>query len=133
MVTSHGWKLEFDAVWSTCMSSASQAASANMQLSKADVSLRAAVHVMHQCLAWTLFDTASNQHHKESLGVVPVTHMPEKLYMSRATMSTRRTMAIGLEWKIICTTETQESAGESIVKRKQCCCCQANKSCMPVQ
>ncbi len=57
-----------------------------------------------------LFDIANKQHPKDSLGVVPVTHMPEKLYMSRATMSTRRTIAMGLEWKIICMTETQESA-----------------------
>ncbi len=57
-----------------------------------------------------LFDTVNKQRHKDSVGVVPVTHMPEKLYMSRATMSTRRTMAMGLEWKIICITETQESA-----------------------
>ena len=28
--------------------------------------------------------------------------MPEKLYMRRATMSISSTMAIGLEWKIIC-------------------------------
>ena len=28
--------------------------------------------------------------------------MPEKLYMSSATMSMSSTMAIGLEWKIIC-------------------------------
>ena len=40
---------------------------------------------------------------------IPVTHMPEKLYMSKATMSIRRTMAIGLEWKIICMTTAQLS------------------------
>ncbi len=28
--------------------------------------------------------------------------MPEKLYMSSATISTSSTMAIGLEWNIIC-------------------------------
>ena len=38
---------------------------------------------------------------------IPVTHMPEKLYMSSAIMSIRRTMAIGLEWKIICMTVAQ--------------------------
>lgn len=32
----------------------------------------------------------------------PVTHMPEKLYMSSATISMSSTMAIGLEWNIIC-------------------------------
>lgn len=40
---------------------------------------------------------------------MPVTHMPEKLYMSKAIMSIRRTMAIGLEWKIICMTVAQVS------------------------
>jgi len=65
---------------------------------------------MHQCFAWILFDIAIKQDHRDSVGIVPVTHMPEKLYMSRATMSTRRTMAMGLEWKIICITERQESA-----------------------
>lgn len=34
--------------------------------------------------------------------VSPVTHMPEKLYMSSATISMSSTMAIGLEWNIIC-------------------------------
>lgn len=36
----------------------------------------------------------------------PVTHMPEKLYMSSATMSMSSTMAIGREWKIICSADT---------------------------
>ena len=38
----------------------------------------------------------------------PVTHMPEKLYMSSATMSISSTMAMGLEWKIICTTQRKD-------------------------
>lgn len=37
---------------------------------------------------------------------LPVTHMPEKLYMSNATMSISSTMAIGREWKIICSAHT---------------------------
>ena len=35
-------------------------------------------------------------------GDVPVTHMPEKLYIKSATISMSSTMAMGREWKIIC-------------------------------
>ena len=64
-----------------------------MQLSRRQLEGSYTCHAM-SCM---LFDIANKQHPKDCLVVVPVTHMPEKLYMSRATMSTRRTIAMGLE------------------------------------
>ena len=41
-------------------------------------------------------------HRRGQAEAIPVTHIPEKLYMSNATISIRSMMAMGLEWKIIC-------------------------------